>query len=152
MTIRALMAIAAIGSIITLGSCEKNRRCNEDNISQAGSNESHNNGMNCMTCHTKGGEGEGCFNVAGSVYNQALNSPMANAVIKLYTQPNGQGTLKYTIYGDAKGNFHTTDAVDYTGLYPAVSGPTGTQYMGSALSTGACNSCHNSSTDKIWTN
>lgn len=105
-----------------------------------------------MQCHTSGGEGESCFKVAGSVYDQALSSPMTNAVIRLYTQPNGQGTLKYTIYGDAKGNFHSTEDIDPTGLYPAVSGPTGTQYMGSSLSTGACNSCHNNSTDKIWTN
>lgn len=130
---------------------DKNTKCTESNISANFENESHNNGQNCVSCHKSGGEGKGCFNVCGSVYTSATSSSsLANVTVKFYTQPNGQGTLKYTVKGDAKGNFFTTEDMAVAGLYPAITGPTGTKYMGSALTSGSCNSCHGSSTDKLW--
>jgi len=56
---------------------------------------------------------------------------------------------------DAKGNFYSVGPVDFTGgLYPAVVGATATKYMGSSITTGACNSCHagGTSTARVWTN
>jgi hypothetical protein len=45
---------------------------------------------------------------------------------------------------------HTTAKVDYSGLYPKVTGPSGASiHMSTPLSTGACNSCHGASTGKI---
>ena len=133
--------------------CKKNGKCNQENISSAGSDESHNFGVNCMTCHTSGGEGKGCFSVAGSVSNVGLTSPLIAGTIKLYTGANGGGTLKHTIQIDAKGNFHTTESVDYSGLYAAITGPNGTtNYMSSSLSNGSCNSCHGGSTSKLYGN
>ena len=130
---------------------DKNTKCTESNISANFENESHNNGQNCVSCHKSGGEGKGCFNVCGSVYTSTTSSSsLANVTVKFYTQPNGQGTLKYTVKGDAKGNFFTTVDMAVAGLYPAITGPTGTQYMGSALTSGSCNSCHGNSTDKLW--
>lgn len=148
--IQHLLGVALIGGFVLLSSCEKLLSCHESNISMAGKNNSHNKGQNCMQCHKAGGEGEGCFNVAGTIYQTNLQSTVNSGTVELYTEPNGQGNLKYTIEIDGKGNFYTTNKVDYTGLYPKVTGPSGASiYMGSALSSGACNSCHGQSTSKI---
>jgi len=143
----------AVGSFITFNSCEKKGGCDETNISEAGDDESHNMGQNCMQCHTSGGKGEGCFTVAGTAYNEALTSTLNTGTIELYSGPNGTGNLVTTVKIDSKGNFYTTASVSINGLYPAITGPTGQkQYMGSALSSGQCNSCHGVSTGKIWGN
>ncbi|MFN5416757.1 MAG: hypothetical protein ACK5B9_06835 [Flavobacteriia bacterium] len=148
-TIRKVSVLIILG-ILTF-SCEKEG--NETKISTHNSDDSHNNGNNCMNCHKSGGEGEGWFNVAGSVYDANLNVSYPNSTVKLYTSPNGGGSLKYTFEVDGLGNFYTTDKIDFgSGLYPAVTGNNGTKYMSSAITSGQCNSCHNVSTDKIWTN
>jgi len=122
--------------------------------SSAGSNNSHKMGQNCMNCHYPGGSGEKVWQIGGTVYNQEGTTPTPNAIIKFYTGPNGTGTLKYTLSADAKGNLYSKGPVDFTGgLFPAVSGSTGTNYMSSSISTGACNSCHTgTTTGRIWTN
>jgi hypothetical protein len=111
-------------------------------------------GQNCMNCHKDGGEGKGCFFVAGTVYDSLQSSTKANGIIKLYSGPNGTGILKGTIEVDAKGNFFTTDIIDFSSqVYPSITNTIGNvKYMGSGISTGQCNSCHGVSTDKIWTN
>jgi hypothetical protein len=140
-------------TLISVPSCKKNGKCGESNISEAGGDDSHNFGQNCLNCHKSGGEGEGCFSVAGSISNQALSSPLSAGTVKLYTAANGGGILKYTIQIDSKGNFHTTESIDVAGLYPAATGSDGTpHYMSSSLSSGACNSCHGVSTAKLWAN
>ena len=146
-----LLTALFVGMVATQG-CEKEG--NETNISATNGNKSHNMGQNCMNCHKSGGEGEGWFNAAGTVYNAAFTATKPNGTIKLYTGPDGTGTLKYTIQVDAKGNFYTTESISFgSGLYPSVTGTTGdVQYMSTAITTGACNSCHNVSTDKIWVN
>ena len=133
--------------------------CTEDEYgsikdSKSGSSASHNVGQNCMNCHKPGGGEAPVWNVAGTVYNEALTAPNSNATVKLYTGPDGTGTLKYTIQVDAKGNFYTTSGIDFTGgLYPSVTGATSTKYMSSPVTTGACNSCHTgTSTARVWTN
>jgi hypothetical protein len=106
-----------------------------------------------MNCHKQGGEGEGWFNVAGTVYDSLKTATLPNATVNLYTGPNGTGTLKYTILVDGKGNFYTTNYIDFTGgLYPSVQGTNSTHYMSSTISMGQCNSCHGVSTDKLWAN
>ncbi len=148
--IQIFLGALLVGGLFTLGSCKKSWACHEDNISSLGANDSHNKGMNCMQCHTASGEGEGCFNVAGTIYQSNLQNTVNTGKVELYTGPNGTGTLKYTIDIDSKGNFYTTANVDYTGLYPKVTGPSGASIsMGSSLTTGACNSCHGNSTGKI---
>lgn len=138
--------------IFTFPSCKKNK-CGDTNVSFSGGSKSHNFGQNCLNCHKSGGEGEGCFNVAGSASNSALTSNLTGGTIKLYTGAGGTGTLKYTIQIDSKGNFYTTESIDYSGLYPAITGTSGaTSYMSSSLNTGACNSCHGVSTGKIFSN
>jgi hypothetical protein len=140
-------------TLISVPSCKKNEKCGESNISEAGGDDSHNFGQNCLNCHKSGGEGEGCFSVAGSISNQALSSSLSVGTVKLYTAANGGGILKYTIQIDSKGNFYTTESIDVAGLYPAATGSDGTpHYMSSSLSSGACNSCHGVSTAKLWAN
>jgi hypothetical protein len=136
---------------ISFFSCKKDATCGETNISTSGGDDSHNNGQNCMQCHTNGGEGEGCFTAAGSVYNSALTSPVNSGKVEFFTQANGAGQLMYTVQIDSYGNFCSTADMNVAGLFPRVTGPTGTQQaMSSSLSSGKCNTCHNASTAKIW--
>lgn len=146
-----LFGVLFVGSI-SIQSCKKEEGCGATNISKHNGNESHNMGQNCMNCHKDGGQGEGCFNVAGTVYDSMQSATAANGTIRLYTQPNGGGTLRATIEVDKLGNFHTTDNVDFAGgLYPTVQGANGNiKYMSSPVTTGQCNSCHGGSTAKIW--
>lgn len=145
-----ILFIAFLSGLFLLVSCKKMFACHEENISSAGSSKSHNKGQNCMQCHTASGEGEGCFNVAGTLYKSDLQSAQNGGTVELYTEPNGGGTLKFTIAIDAKGNFYSTANISYTGLYPKVTSPSGASiYMNSPLSSGACNSCHGPSTSKL---
>jgi hypothetical protein len=72
--------------------------------------------------------------------------------IRLYTGPNGTGSLVSTPETDSRGNFYTGRAVSFRNiLYPTVTDAGGqTLYMASGIGTGACNSCHNISQDKIY--
>jgi mono/diheme cytochrome c family protein len=147
-----IFILLPLGFGLLFFSCEKEGACDEYNVSQSNGSKSHNFGNNCMQCHQSGGEGEGCFVAAGSVKNAALTAPATSGQVEFYTLPNGGGTLKYTVQIDAKGNFYSTEAMTLTGLYPAIKNATGTMYMGSALSSGACNSCHGNSTGALYAN
>lgn len=147
-----LGAFVLTASLISFNSCE-NRNCKEDNISASGGHESHNMGQNCMHCHKSGGEGEGCFNVAGTAYDANEINTLSSGKIDFYTDTMGSGNLKYSVYIDGKGNFYTTADMNIDGLYPVITGPTGSKsYMSTSISTGQCNSCHGVSTSKIWSN
>jgi len=124
----------------------------ETKISEIGDDESHNNGRNCMDCHKTGGEGEGWFQAAGSVYKSDKQTHNPNGKIYLFTDPDGQGTLKYTFEVDGEGNFYTTKTINFEGgLYPVHENTKGVKkFMQSPIISGQCQSCHNVSTDKIW--
>jgi hypothetical protein len=149
MKIINFIPVVLIVSCFTLfTNCKKE---NESKISSYGDNKSHNSGQNCMNCHKQGGSGDGLFQIAGTVYNSTFSAVYSDATIKLYTEANGAGTLKYTIEGDVLGNFYTTENIDFgSGLFVAVQGNSATHYMSSIISTGQCNSCHSGSTGKIW--
>lgn len=146
-------------SIVLIQSCSKETTSSSENegsgesstgASTSGTSKSHNMGLNCMNCHKAGGQGEGIFTAAGTVYNSAATATFPNATIKLYSGPNGTGTLLYTLSGDNLGNFYTSQVLNFaTGIYPAVQGTTTTMYMSTSISTGQCNSCHGVSTGKI---
>jgi len=140
-----------------LVSCENDDDDNEGNDAMSSSyndNESHNAGQNCMSCHSSGGKGEGTFTVAGTVYNASGVAVSPNVTVKLYTGPNGTGSLVKTIEVDGKGNFYTTGNTDFgSGLYVTVTGSSGNiSKMNSSVTSGQCNSCHGSSTGKITVN
>lgn len=150
---KSFIGVLSFIAIIGLGftSCEKQFGGLTRNISHFNEGESHNMGQNCMQCHSKGGEGEGWFEVAGTAYDTSFASTYSNVTIKLYTGPNGTGDLKYTIEADANGNFFTTKNIKFKdGLYPSLVSPNATKHMGSSIKTGACNSCHGITTGKIW--
>jgi cytochrome c553 len=143
-----LLALFSLIMVVML-SCEKE---NETKISKYNSDDSHNVGLNCMTCHTQGGEGHGVFEVAGTVYESNRTTTYPNATVRLYSGPSGTGDLKYTIQVDALGNFYTTEGINFgSGLYASVEGNQQTHHMQSSITTGACNSCHGGQTGKIWT-
>jgi len=138
-------------ALFAVKSCEKEGGENETKISAYHSDDSHNSGKNCMECHISGGSGEGWFTVAGTVYENDKQTPYPNATVRLYSGPGGTGNLKGTIEVDQKGNFYTTESIDFTdGLYATVEGASGTRAMSMVLDDGACNRCHGSSTDRLW--
>jgi hypothetical protein len=143
--------IAAISGSFVFLSCEKEDHENETKISSFDSTESHKAGQDCMICHKSGGSGEGWFTVAGTLYDSTKMVPFPNANIKLFTGPDGTGTLKMTIQVDGRGNFYTTESIDFEdGLYTLAEGRLGAQNMHTSFTSGACNSCHGNSTDRIW--
>jgi hypothetical protein len=141
--------------VVILVSCE-NDESGEEKFMSSNYNgkESHNTGQDCMSCHKSGGKGEGIFTVAGTIYNNNRSASYPNATVKLYTGANGTGTLVKTIEVDGKGNFYTTEEINFgSGLYTTVTGTTGSvSKMATTLSSGQCNSCHNSVSDKIGIN
>ncbi len=153
-----LTAFAVLLVAVLVASCEHaddsmQENCEELNNSSAGSSESHNKGQNCMNCHAPGGSGKGCFDAAGTIYNNENgDQTLTGGTIRLYTQPDGGGELRATIEVDSKGNFYTTNNVDYSGgLYPSAAGASGQEvYMSSKITAGQCNSCHGVSTDAMW--
>lgn len=149
-TMIAFLVVVTGTFALTLTSCERERGCGETNISSHGGDDSHNNGRNCFSCHTSGGEGEGCFNAAGTTYKSS-GSAAKNGTVKLYTGENSTGTLRATIEVDNLGNFYTTDDINFSGgLYPTIISATGNVYeMSDNITTGACNSCHGVSTDRL---
>jgi hypothetical protein len=126
----------------------------ENMVCLHGERESHYTGENCMSCHTAGGEGEGNFSVAGSVYKKDQSTTLINSTVIFYTQPEGKGEKILTLEVDGLGNFYTTNALDLSnGLYPSLLSPNGeTQHMSTKTTTGQCTSCHGTSTDRIWGN
>lgn len=144
------LPLLALAMFLIFQNC-KRENGNETKISAFNKTESHNMGKNCMECHKAGGGGEGWFNLAGTVYKPDLATTYPNTTVALYTQPNGQGMLKYTLQVDGRGNFYSTESIDYSsGLYPVVRSDTASMAMPTAVMAGNCNSCHGVSTSKIW--
>jgi len=141
---KKLIAILVFGIAIGLFACEEEDEDEVDGQSSA-MGTSHNTGKNCMGCHL--------FTAAGSVYNKALTSAFQGATVKLTTQPNGAGTTLGTFTTNKSGSFYTSSSINFgTGVYVSVTGNSGTvKHMVSAITSGACNACHGSSTSKIWT-
>ena len=131
-------------------SCNKNEKAT--NISSYNETESHNMGQNCMNCHKSGGDGEGIFQAAGTVYDSTLSVTLPNTTVYLYTEQGGNGTLKHTVEVDGLGTFYTTESIDFgDGLYPTIKGASTSRHMSSPITSGQCNSCHGVSTSKLWT-
>jgi hypothetical protein len=145
--------VLAFFLLSVLFSCKKEESGEQKDITSTSlSSKSHNNGQNCMNCHIKGGNGEGWFKIAGSVYNSTQTIPYITATVELRTGQSGGGTLVKRIEVDQDGNFYTTNPIDFgSGLYLSVVGGIDTQYMAAKVTNGACNYCHDS-TKRIWTN
>jgi len=84
--------------------------------------------------------------MAGTVYNSTGMVPYITAKVELRTAQSGGGSTLYRVEVDQKGNFYTTNTIDFgSGLYASVVGGTSTQYMTLTVTDGACNDCHDSS-------
>jgi hypothetical protein len=120
-------------------------------VSSFNSSRSHKTGSNCMNCHVQGGGGDGLFSVAGTVYDEALNSVLPNSILRIYNSPNSDEMPVAVIEVDGRGNFYTTANINFgDGLYTSVEGPTTKIFMESSITSGSCNSCHGDSTERIW--
>jgi hypothetical protein len=141
---KKLLFMLVFGMALWVCSCE-NENEGEVGGSSGTSGTSHNTGKNCMGCHR--------FTAAGSVYNKALTAAFPGAIVKLTTQANGAGTVLGTFTVNKSGSFYTSSSINFgSAVYVCVTGSAGNvKYMNSAISSGACNSCHGSSTAKIWT-
>jgi len=124
-------------------SCE-----NEGDDHEGGPN--HNVGNDCLVCHKAGGGGEGVFTAGGTVYKFGTTIGATDATIKLYSNAEGTGTPIASMTSAVGGNFYTKSSINFgSGLYVKVTSANGTSSMMSPITTGACNSCHGSSTEKI---
>lgn len=133
--------------------CEESESGNEVNISTYNSAESHNTGKNCMDCHRNGGEGAGWFTFAGTVYKTDLQNTYPNTTVLLYSAANGGGDVIKSIAVDARGNFYTTETINWgNGLYVGIQSQNETRYMEQQLGSGACSMCHGSNVSKISLN
>ncbi len=143
--------VLIVFSAFVVQSCEQSG-CGNAHTSSYNAHESQKMTGNCMGCHNPNGGGSGCFRVGGTAFDSIPgDSAVRNAVVKLYTQPNGGGELVVTLQVDQSGNFYTTSPVSFAnGLYPAITSTTGTRYMPSAAFTGACNSCHGVTNANLW--
>lgn len=132
-------------------SCERSE-CSDSHVSTYNAHESKKMVGNCMGCHNPNGGGSGCFKVAGTAFDSIPGDyDVKNAVVKLYTQPNGMGELVVTLQVDSSGNFYTTSPISFgNGLYPSITSPSGTRYMPSPTITGACNGCHGVVNANLW--
>jgi hypothetical protein len=139
-------------SICVIESCNENG-CGKTYTSSYTSSESKKMTGNCMGCHSpNGGAGAGCFRVGGTAFDSIPgDSAVQNAIVKLYSQPDGGGELVATLQVDKSGNFYTTSPISFAnGLYCAITSKTGTRYMPAACVNGACNSCHGTLNAKLW--
>lgn len=144
---RVFICLGLMGLFFLFFACEKGE--DEINISSHNSTESHKNGNNCMNCHKSGGRGEGWFTLAGTVSSSAGNSVYSITAVKLYKGPINEGNVAEIVEVDGNGNFYTTEAIDFAdGLYVAIDGNQEVG-MSSKITTGACNSCHGSTTDAL---
>jgi hypothetical protein len=150
------LAILLLLAILGLPACDDDDDDDHDGedetvISSFGETESHNTGEDCMLCHRDGGGGEGWFAVAGTVYETDGVTPYtSNAVVELYTDPGGGGTRVERIEVDGRGNFFTTEPVDFTGgLYARVIGDVSTEDMFQVVTQGRCNGCHNGTDEAV---
>jgi len=125
---------------------ERDASLNIELVSEAAGDSSHNAGENCMHCHQPRGPGPGLFTSAGTVYNSD-GTLSAGATVELWTGFGGSGELRVAVEADSRGNFFTTEPVEFFGdeaLFPFVRAADGerTTLMPFPTRSGACNVCH----------
>ena len=162
---RALLALAAMAATLaTLTSaCDgepphehefvRDAALDEAQLTSApGDTKSHENGANCMACHSAASDsaetaGPGLFTVAASLWSGTpddLAPLVEGASIQLRTEAFGGGDLIAEYPVDANGNVYTTDAIDFFGapVFPHVVRGDNVISMPFPTNSGACNLCH----------
>lgn len=142
-------------SALLFNSCSHYEELKRDvEESSANSDESHNAGKNCGSCHNQNGHeaaGEGkWWTVSGTVYD-TFGKPLPGIAVELWEKPGKQGKLLRRIVSDKHGNFYTNQIIAFgSGCYPVITASNGAfRTMVPAYSGGSCNSCHGVSTGKI---
>lgn len=138
-----------------LPGCEKavENTCGVTVVSVPFLSRSHNQGLDCVNCHVRGGSGVGCFTISGTAYAENAMEVNKNVFINLRTQPNGQGDIRYIISTDGKGNFFTTNSISWAdSLFVEMRNTSGDAiYKSYPLrgTDGACNRCHNTTETRL---
>lgn len=148
----ALCVFVGIISAYIITSCQHTFDCGTEKKISTANGKSHNAGKNCISCHVPNGQGDGCFSIAGTVYDKT-GAIAPTATIQFYAQPNGGGTLKATIPVNTSGSFYTSESM--VGYYPAVVSKAGTKtFMATPIAQGGggCALCHGNSTSNIVVN
>lgn len=95
-------------------------------------------GADCISCHTRGGPGEGILTVAGTVFTNRYGiDPLSGATIRV-TDANGDVV---TLQSNSVGNFLSSQSVTPP-LTAELEVDGQIRAMGRSVETGACNSCH----------
>lgn len=140
-----MKTIISMALILISVLCMSCRKESDDSGDSTIYKSSHNTGRNCLGCHTN-------FEMAGSIYNKSFTSVYPRAKVIITTQANGAGMVLSIQTSDNSGNFHTYNPISFgNGVFVYIEGTSGRhKYMKSAITSGACNSCHGSSTAKVW--
>ncbi len=147
-----ILVFSFIVSAYIIVSCQHTFECGSEKKISTATGKSHNAGKDCLSCHAPGGQGDGCFSVAGTVYDNT-GKIVPTATVSFYSAPNGGGSLKATVPVNTSGSFYTSESM--VGYYPAVVSKTGTKsFMATPIASGGggCALCHGNTTDKIVVN
>ena len=133
---------------LSMGCYKVSLQPQERDFSTHGDDESHNYGDNCMNCHYNGYNAEGSYTLAGSIEGSTSVS-----FIELYRDPSNLSTLVDRVEVDGKGNFYTTEPIDYSdGLYAAIRNNSGARnFMSTKIYNGQCNLCHGKDEESLTT-
>lgn len=135
---RLLMGLALSAGLVMWVACEKEE------------SGDHNVGNDCLVCHKAGGGGDGVFTAGGTVYKTGTLLGAAGVTIKLYSSAEGTGTPVVTMTSEVSGNFHSQSPINFgAGLYAKITSSTGSSSMMTPVTSGACNSCHGVTQEKI---
>jgi hypothetical protein len=93
-------------------------------------------GANCLSCHTGGEQGK--FTVAGTVFTDGNGSARSSGAVVTITDASGHSINLTT---NSVGNFYTSQSVTFP-ITATVEQGGFTSAMGTEVSSGACNSCH----------
>ena len=147
---RWLLLLPALGLLAGCGGVSENTGSNATSTSHYGETYSHHTGENCVSCHRQGGDGAGWFSVAGTVYQPNLSVVNPNTTIRLFTGPGATGALVGTLEVDGRGNFFTTQPIDFSGgLYPVLYGKQDIEYKALVTTSGECSRCHGVRVDRL---
>lgn len=145
-----------IVAVVFAFQCSHYDEVQRNGLESSAGGSSHNFGQNCMECHNQPGneaaEPNSWWNIAGSIYDDSESAPFTNATIELWSQPNREGVLYYTLDVDASGNFYSAKIIKYNGTcFPVVvNNETGDyEAMEPAFRGGGCSSCHGKTEDVI---
>jgi hypothetical protein len=101
-----------------------------------------NTGQACIDCHVAGGqESSRIFTAAGTLYTSASGGTVVSGATVTITGSDGK---KVTIVTASDGNFYTSSAIAFPASMQISKCPD-TAAMGTTITAGNCNSCHNSS-------